>query len=146
LRLIFLKFKLLKNFIKNKEIDPEESLDKMIYGFEVNRLCSKGKQKNYIFFVSHSDNKMIEFIQKGGKTLDKIDISKINEIDFGKKRGNFAKLDNKSSEKLKEELCLSILVNSESLDLVFTQIDDLNQFCFAICSLWQSELEEDANL
>ena len=136
----------MKNSIKDKDINKEESLDRLIYGMEVNRVSNKGRLKTFIFFVSHSDNKILEYLPKGTKTLNHIDLSKITEVNFGKKRGNFSIIDAKTSIKFKEELCLSFFSNAESFDLVFSTAEELNQFCYAIYVLWLSELQEDANL
>lgn len=121
-------------------------MDKLIYGVEVKRLSKSGKQKKYIFFVSDKDNKIIECVEKGTKTIERIDLVKITQIDFGNKRGNFSNLNSKSILKYRPDLCVSIFVNAQSIDLFFSDIKDLNQFCYGLSSLWQNEIVEDANL
>ena len=74
-----------------------------------------------------------------------LDITKVTQVDFGVKRGNFTKLNTKTLKKYKEELCLSLLVNSQSIDLIFNNIDEINQFCLAIAHIWQDEIDEENN-
>ena len=44
------------------------------------------------------------------------------------------------------KLCMTILLNAKSIDLIFSNAEELNQFCFGICSLWKGEIEEDAKM
>ena len=44
------------------------------------------------------------------------------------------------------KLCMTILLNSKSIDLIFSNVEELNQFCFGIYSLWKGEIEEDAKM
>ena len=80
------------------------------------------------------------------KTLDKIDLSEITEVEFGVIRGGFAKLNSKRLKTLIPSLCLSIFVNSDSLDLLFKDSSELDQFCSGIFNIWKREIEEDNNL
>jgi|LauGreDrversion4_2_1035121.scaffolds.fasta_scaffold47949_5 hypothetical protein len=133
----------LKKFTKEKDINEDESVEKLIYGFEVLKLGTNGKSKLYIFFISHSDKRSLEFVSKGGKTLQSIDITKISQVDFGLGRGNFATLSPKNLKKYNEELCISIFANSQSIDLIFSTNQDLINFCYGISKIWQDELDEE---
>lgn len=121
-------------------------MDKLIYGVEVKKISQTGKQKTFLFFVSDRDNKTIEYVEKGGRVIEKIELVKITQINFGNKRGNFSKLDSKIISNYNSDLCMSIFVNAQSIDLIFNDINELNQFCFGISCLWQNEITEDANL
>ena len=121
-------------------------MDKLIYGVQVKRISESGKQKTYIFFVSAKDNKILECIEKGEKTIERIELAKITQINFGNKRGNFSSLNSKTLLKCNSDFCVSIFLNAQSIDLLFSDVNELNQFCFGLSSLWQNEIEEDANL
>lgn len=127
-------------------INEEESLEKLIYGFEVLKLNSNGKSKLYIFFISDSEKRVLKFVSKGGKTLQSIDITKISQVDFGLGRGNFATLTQKNLKKYNEDLCISIFENAQSIDLIFPNKQDLIEFCYGISKIWQDELDEEINL
>jgi hypothetical protein len=135
--------KTFKKFIKDKEIDEDESVEKLIYGFEALKLGNNGKSKVYIFFLSHSDKRNLEFVSKGGKTLQTIDITKISQVDFGLGRGNFATLSPKNLKKYNEDLCISLFANSQSIDLIFSTNQDLINFCYGISKIWQDEIDEE---
>ncbi len=140
---MYLFTKCLKRFINEKEINEDESLEKLIYGFEALMLGTNGKSKLYIFFISHSDKRILEFVSKGGKTLHSVDITKITQVDFGLGRGNFATLTPKNLKKYNEEMCVSLFANSQSIDLIFTTNQDLVNFCYSISKVWQDEIDEE---
>ena len=44
------------------------------------------------------------------------------------------------------QLCITIYLNAKTIDLIFSKLIELNQFCYGIQYLWKGELEEDAKM
>ena len=129
-----------KSFIKEKDIDKDEALDKFIYGFQINRLDENKNLNLNMFFLSHKDKLCIKY--SSNNKAEKFYISKITQLYFGYIRGNFLKLSSEKLAELNPKLCLSIFINTISLDLIFINDVDLKDFCFSIHYMYEGEMED----
>ena len=120
-------------------------MNKLIYGFEINRLTDDCESRLNMFFFSTTHNLRINHTSKGSNYIEKLDISKITQINFGTNRGNFSKLPKSILTLYNSDLCLSILINTFTLDLIFINLEDLNDFCYAITFMWEGEKDESKN-
>ena len=118
----------------------------LTYGFEIIKLDNQGHFIKYIFFLSHFDKKIIEYVKKEAEIVGRIDLSKITEVEFGASRGVFSKLSPENRMKFKSDLSLSIFLNSESHDLIFNDTNQINQFCSGMYHIWQEEIDEEISL
>lgn len=116
-------------------------MDKIIYGFEVMMVNEDGDIMNNVFFVSHKDNIVLEFLERGKKHPEKLEIAKITQVEFGWSKGNFIRVPREKLVEYNMKLCLTMFINAKSYDLIFFRAEDVKEFCYAIISLWEGEKE-----
>jgi hypothetical protein len=106
------------------------------------RVDEEGEVLQNTFFVSHKDSVVIEYVEKGKKVTGRLEISKITQIEFGNIRGNFVKIAKNKLSEYNTNLCLTLSLNTRTIDIIFFKSFDLKDFCFAIVSLWEGEKEK----
>jgi hypothetical protein len=115
-------------------------MDKISYGFEIRIVGDDAKVRTNMFFLSHNNNLNLHYVEKDSRNVHKLEITKITLVKFGNQTGNFKKLNPQSLSEFPSDLCLSIFINTRTLDLVFFKIEDLKEFCFGTYCLWEEFL------
>lgn len=78
------------------------------------------------------------------KEWGKINLLKVNDITLGNDRANFLKLKHKND--FDKNRCLSLLLNKvESVDLIFLNPLELNNFCYSILEMMNSHSKDFSN-
>ncbi len=119
-------------------------MDKISYGLQIRIVGDDAKLRTNMFFLSHNNNLSLLYVEKDSRNVHKLEISKITLIKFGNQNGNFKKLTPQSLSEFPSDLCLSIFINTRTLDLVFSKLEDLKEFCFGTYSLWEEFLSSGA--
>lgn len=128
--------------MKEKNVNEEEAINKIAYGFEIQMVGEDGTVRPFMFFVSHNNNLNLLYVQKDTKNINKLEISRITQIQFGNQTGNFKKLSPESLSKYSKDLCLTIIINVRSFDLIFYKLEDIKEFSFGMSSLWDEFISQ----
>ncbi len=131
----------MNNYTNN---EPEEVL---IYGLSLYFFVNENKLNKGIIYIDEKEENALFFLELKSKTITKIQLSKLADINIGKNSGNFKVLENKI-KKFDVQKCLTMHMKDKTkfYDLVFNSKEDLDLFCLGVAICLEKNINDAKNL
>jgi hypothetical protein len=113
--------------------DTTKGIESLLYGVTVRHLKDPRTIEVCTFYINHLNNKIVNYCYAGVKFIYETAFADIDSIHFGKNNGVFIeKPENKEVKEIPDIRCLTLRVGKNSIDLIFTTEQDLNNFVLGI--------------